>query len=227
MKAVVSLIALAAILYGGWWIYSNSTPTDSPAEGNGTAVAGDKTAVAPGTYAVATDTSTIRWEAQKPLIPGYVHHGTISLSGGTIVVTDTAATGSFTLDMNSIAVTSLGGGKEGKESALEAHLKKSDFFDVETYPSGEFTIESVEPVDAASYRYNVKGTLTLKDTTEPVEFPAMIYEEDGTLRATANLSIDRTKWGISFGSKSVSDKLGDNMIDDTINLELDIVARPQ
>lgn len=228
MKTIISIIAIIAILYGGWWLYSNSAPEEPATQGAGEEMtAGEQSAVVSGTYVVVPAESVIRWEAGKPLIEGYVHRGTIGLSGGTIEVEEASASGTFDLDMNTISVTSLGGGKEGSESKLESHLKRSDFFDVDTHPTGMFTIASVEPIDAAANEYRVLGTLTLKDNTEPVEFPATIYLEDGMLRAKAVLSIDRTRWGISFGSKSISDAIGENAISDTVQLELDIAAQAE
>lgn len=229
MKTIGTIIALIALSAAGWWVYTNSSApapealvVETPAT-----PADPRSVVAPGSYAVDASSSVITWEAQKPLIPGYVHRGTIGLSGGAINVSEAAAAGMFDLDMNTVKVTSLGGGKEGKESALEGHLKKSDFFDVTKYPAGKFEITSVEPVDPSTFQYTIKGTLTLKDKTNPVEFPATIYLEDGILHAKASLSIDRTQWGVSFGSKTLSDKLGDNMIDDEVKLILDILARQQ
>ena len=226
MKTIASLLAVVAIIAGGWYIFAQSAPTPTPEPAPVVETPVDpRTVVTAGSYAVASGERVITWEAEKPLIPGYVHRGTISLSGGTITVGTETATGTFAIDMNTVAVTSLGGGKEGKESVLEEHLKKSDFFDVAKYPEGRFEITAVEPVDMAAFRYTIRGTLTLKGKTNPVEFPATIYVKDGALKAEAELAIDRTKWGVSFGSKSVSDKIGDNMIDDTVKLTLNITAR--
>lgn len=231
MKLVSGFIAVLAVLIIGWFVVTNMSnfapPPVEEVVQESQAPAQAMVAVSPGAYAVDASSSVIAWEAQKPLIPGYVHRGTIGLSGGSITVADTSATGAFNLDMNTVKVTSLGGGKEGKESALEGHLKKSDFFDVEKYPTGAFEITMVEPVDPTTFSYKIVGALTLKDKTNPVEFPATIYLENGVLHAKASLTIDRTKWGVSFGSGSISDKLGDNMIADEVKLTLDISASAQ
>jgi hypothetical protein len=37
-------------------------------------------------------------------------------------------------------------------------------------------------------------------------------------------SIDRTKWGVNYGSKSIFDNLGDKFINDDIGLEIELHA---
>ena len=37
-------------------------------------------------------------------------------------------------------------------------------------------------------------------------------------------SIDRTKWGINYGSKSIFDNLGDKFIDDDMEITIDVTA---
>ena len=48
--------------------------------------------------------------------------------------------------------------------------------------------------------------------------------EDGLLKARGTFQIDRTKWGITFGSGNFFSNLADNAIDDMISLELNLVA---
>jgi len=178
-----------------------------------------------GKYNLITNESSIIWEASKPLISGYTHTGTIGLSSGAFVVADNTFSGIFTINMNDIKVTSLGGGKVGKESALESHLKKADFFDSETYPTGTFAIDSVTQTAAAN-TYTVKGKLTLKGITKPVEFPVVITQSaSGKVTATGPVTIDRTLWGITYGSGSFFSNLADNAVDNNIKLRLTLIAK--
>src|SRR5690606_28201574 len=99
----------------------------------------------PGTYRADATASTITWQAGKPAIAGYVHTGTFALQGGSVNLTDSELTGEFVVDVNSLKMTSLGGGKAGQESTLEGHLKGNGFFDVANYPTATFRVIDVSP----------------------------------------------------------------------------------
>jgi len=202
-----------------------TTQTNQQATPQAAAQESSATAIKVGTYSLITNESSIVWEAGKPQISGYTHTGTIGLSSGAFVVADKAFSGKFTINMNDIKVTSLGGGKVGKESALETHLKKADFFDSETYPTGTFAIDSLTQTATAN-TYTVKGKLTLKGITKPVEFPVVISQSaNGKVVATGPVTIDRTLWGITYGSGSFFSNLADNAIDNNIKLRLTLTAK--
>lgn len=226
MKVALGIIIVLVLLGGGWFLTSQNAPapTETHTEAGAESAARGIRPV-PGSYTVAPEESSIAWSAGKPLIAGYVHTGTLNVASGTIEVGDATASGSFVIDMASVKVTSLGGGKEGRESQLEAHLKRDDFFGTEEYPTGTFTITSVVPTEGEN-QYTVTGNLTLKDVTNEVSFVANIYEEEGQLHAHADFAIDRTKWGITFASASVFDNLANNAIGDEVNLSLKLIANP-
>lgn len=232
MKAALGILVLLVVFGGGYYLSqqpagSETQTTTSPvANVQHQNKAGTQTQPTAGSYAVSPEESAITWSAGKPLIAGYVHTGTLNVASGSITIGENTASGSFVIDMNSVKVTSLGGGKEGKESALESHLKKDDFFGVETYPTAQFTISSVVPAEGEN-TYTVTGMLTMKDKTNEVTFPARIYMEDGKLHAHADLTIDRTKWGITFASSSVFDNLANNAIGDDVTLSLKLISLPQ
>lgn len=225
MKIIISAIGVLIIAAGVWLLLSDraSAPTTEN-ESDRMMVSEEASVPPPGTYTVRANESGIIWSGQKPLISGYVHRGTIGLSSGSITVGDNTASGTFVLDMNSIKVTSLGAGKDGRESALEGHLKAADFFDVATHPTATFTITGGEVISEAEHRYTIHGTLTMKGVDGNISFPATIFMEDGLLKARGTFQIDRTKWGITFGSGNFFSNLADNAIDDMISLELNLVA---
>lgn len=227
MKTIIGILILLALVGGGWFITTQNTPAPTetaPESSEESSARGIRPQV--GSYSVIAEESLITWSAGKPLIAGYVHTGTLNVVSGTIEVGDATAGGSFVIDMASVKVTSLGGGKEGRESQLEAHLKRDDFFGVETYPTGSFTITSVIPTDGENL-YTVTGNLTLKDITKEVTFVANIYEEEDRLHAHADFTINRTLWGITFASASIFDNLANNAIGDDVTLSLKLIARPQ
>lgn len=222
MQALIGIIIVLALIGGGYYVTNQNNEASSP-HGEGAMMTKETAVPQPGTYTVAIEESSLAWAGSKPLVPGYVHRGTISLSEGTITVGDNTASGSFTLDMNTIAVTSLGGGKEGRESALEGHLKNADFFAVEEFPTATFEITNVS-AEAGERPYTVTGNLTMKGITNEISFPADIFEKDGAVHAIADFTIDRTEWGITFGSGNFFEGLADQAIGDDIELSLTLIA---
>tara|TARA_R100001230_G_C5689750_1_gene202720 strand:+ start:5885 stop:6538 length:654 start_codon:yes stop_codon:yes gene_type:complete len=170
-------------------------------------------------YTVDTSASQIMWEGAKPTGK---HNGTIMLSSGTIHLNEgKVEAGEFVIDMNSINDEDL----EGEDKAnLEAHLKgtvegkEGDFFNVKEYPTAKF--------EMTGYENNmVKGNLTIKDKTHAIEFPATVtMEGDKMMLKSETFEIDRTKWGVNYGSKSVFPNLGDKFINDTMKITVSLVA---
>lgn len=171
-------------------------------------------------YKVDTDESIIRWEGSKPTA---THYGTVEISSGTLLAhQNKIEAGNFTIDMNTIKDEDL----EGDDRAsLEAHLKgttegkEGDFFNVKDYPNGKF--------EMTGYENNmVKGNLTLKDQTHEVSFPAKVnIDEEKLMLESDSFELDRTKWGINFGSKTVFPNIGDKFISDNMKITIKIVAK--
>tara|TARA_R110000823_G_scaffold311718_2_gene437600 strand:+ start:10250 stop:10903 length:654 start_codon:yes stop_codon:yes gene_type:complete len=170
-------------------------------------------------YTVDTDASTIMWEGAKPTGK---HHGTIKLSSGTVHLNNgNIEAGEFVIDMNSITDEDL----EGDDKAnLEAHLKgtvegkEGDFFNVKEYPTAKFEMTGIE-------NNVVKGNLTIKDKTNAIEFPATVtMEGDKMMLKSETFEIDRTKWDVNYGSKSVFPNLGDKFINDAMKITVSLVA---
>ena len=170
-------------------------------------------------YEVNKEESSVIWSGSK--ITGSGHTGDIQIKTGEFYVDEGVVTGgSFVLDMTTIM-------EEGKQSGAIAHLKSGDFFEVETYPESKLVLKSVTPdaiEDDGSGVYNVVADLTIKDNTNEISFPANVTVMEDSVMATAEFSIDRTKWDVTFGSDSVFDDLGDQAILDMLDFEVEIVA---
>ncbi len=162
-------------------------------------------------------TSIIKWEGTKPTGS---HVGDLRIKSGHIEMKDgQLAGGIFVLDMTSIEVTDLEG--EGKEK-LEKHLKMGDFFEVETYPTGQFEIIEVSASSDSTSTHMIGGNLTMLDTTNYIQFPASVMiDENGFSATTPAFTIDRTQWGIVYKSS----KLGDMAINDRMGLEITLNAK--
>ncbi len=174
-------------------------------------------------FVVDTTASVIEWKGKKPT---GTHTGTIHLDNGTFMANDSIVeSGTFVIDMNSINVTDLQG--EQKQN-LESHLKgtvegKEDhFFNVNKYPQGNFEVTGITQKDG---RTMLQGNLTLKEETKNVEFPVNITRNGETLMLTSEpFTIDRTQWGVNYGSKSIFDNLGDSFVNDEIELVINVKA---
>lgn len=170
-------------------------------------------------YKVDTASSVIKWEGSKPTA---THYGTIKLSSGVFMAQNgEIEAGNFVVDMNSINDEDLTGDDKAN---LEAHLKgtvegkEGDFFNVKEYPNATFELTGID-------NGIVKGNLTIKDKTNAVEFPAKVVVEGDKLMLTSEpFELDRTKWGVNFGSKSVFPNLGDKFISDMMKITLSIIA---
>lgn len=177
-------------------------------------------------FEVDTAASVIEWKGSKPLGS---HNGTIAIESGSFAVSGTSVdAGKFRIDMNSITDLDLEGESKGN---LEAHLKgtvegkEGDFFNVNEFPYSMFVITGVSENDGKS---TVSGNLTIRDKTNNIEFPATVsFDNDQMELKSETFTIDRTKWGVNFGSKSVFDNLGDKFIDDEIELTVSVVAKRQ
>lgn len=83
---------------------------------------------------------------------------------------------------------------------LTNHLKSPDFFNVREHPKVTFQSTSVEPEEAGKVK--ITGDLTLLGKTESISFPATVSFDDG-LALKAEFEIDRTKFGMDYGTDKV------------------------
>ncbi|WP_026997488.1 YceI family protein [Flectobacillus major] len=180
----------------------------------GSAIAGNGgTSKKAASLAVDTKESKIHWLAKK--VTGQ-HEGFISISNGSLVVNNgKVAGGNFTIDMKSIVCTDIT--DEGYNKKFIGHITTGDFFEVEKFPTSTFKITKV----AGS---NITGDLTLHGVTKSITFPAKITTAGGKVTATASIPVDRTDFGVKYGSKKFFDSIGDKAIDDVFNLDVTLVA---
>ena len=172
---------------------------------------------------VDIDSSVIYWTGFSPKAE---HHGTLKLKEGILYISDgKIKLGGFTIDMNTIRCTSILNEKDNQK--LETHLKRGDFFDVVRFPEAQFTINNVEEInDQDSISHRISGTLELKGLEQGVSFDAKITKEGDIYKGvTRPFRIDRTRWGINYGSNTVYDAMQTSIVEDYIELKVVIVAR--
>ena len=84
----------------------------------------------------------------------------------------------------------------------DAHLRNSDFFEVEKFPELKFTSTKLEKIDSDTFA--LFGDLTLKGVTRPVklnvEFNGVTKDPWGGERAgfVVTGKINRSDWGVNF-----------------------------
>lgn len=153
--------------------------------------------------------SGIVWTGKK--VTGS-HTGTINLQSGNLVFKKNLVKGgTFVVDMTTINTTDLSG--KGKES-LDGHLKADDFFGVDKFKTATLTFTNISTKNKNNY--TITADLTIKGITKPVTFDLVVNGNT----ATASVKIDRTKYGIKYGSGSFFSDLGDKTINDEFELEV-------
>ncbi len=173
------------------------------------------------TFSANTKTSNVHWLGKKTTGQ---HDGNVGLKSGSILFNgNTPVTGEFVLDMKSITCNDIKNAEDNQ--GLVDHLKGKDFFDVDGSPESVLKITRFES-GAEANTYIVTANLTIKGITNAITFPATVTVEKKKAKATASITIDRTKWNISYKSKSILGGLADKFIYDDIQftVSLDLAA---
>ena len=176
-------------------------------------------------FVIDSNESTIYWKGFKPT---GTHHGIVKLEKGVFKAGGTElVSGTFLIDMTSIEDQDMEPGD--MKNNLEAHLKgtvegkEGDFFNVTKFPTAAFEVTGSEPT--TDNKSLLSGNLTIKGEKHNITFPIAIINEGGTISIMSDtFTIDRTKWGVNFGSKSIFDNLGDKFINDEIQLKFVLKA---
>ena len=177
-----------------------------------------------GTYTVRVDTSVIEWAGRNP---NKKHVGTVQLAGGDITVNGGIIGGSFEIDMTSLRNIDLEG--DDLQPVLLSHLKSDDFFFVKLFPRAFFRIMTAQPVEKptlSSPNLKVRGVLELRGMKKKIGFPATLsLLPEGGAAVEAHFDIDRTRWGILYGSSRFFEFLGMHLVFDLISIQLRLVLK--
>ncbi|WP_373497951.1 YceI family protein [Desulfococcus sp.] len=175
-----------------------------------------------GTYPVVPEASLIQWTGRNA---NGRHYGTVSLAGGSARVEGGEVTGAFEVDMTGIRNIDLKG--DALKPVLIDHLNSDDFFFVKRFPTAVFTLRAVIPLDDATptaANYEITGNLTLRGISRSIRFPATVNRlADGGFAAEAHFDIDRTRWGVIYGSARFFRHLGMHQVYDVISIEVRLV----
>jgi len=166
--------------------------------------------------------SKIQWIGNK--VSGS-HDGHIKIKSGYVLKkNEMLVGGEIIMDMHSISVDDIDHPK-WNQSLLE-HLKNEDFFDVEKFQTATLTVlSSVKKQinDKRNSNIEITGDLTIKGITKKVLIHSHIDFDKNISKG--ELVLDRTMWGIKYGSRSFFDNLGDRAIYDDFILNFDLLPK--
>ena len=163
---------------------------------------------------VDTEKTILKWLGEK--IVGQ-HTGTIAIKDGWLSWDNNKIlSGEFLIDMTSIK-------DDDANARLEGHLKSDDFFGVDKFSESKLVITGSEPFDKGTAL--VRGNLTIKSITNPVEFRATVQKKDEGTWFFANIVVDRSKYNVRYGSGSFFANLGDKTIYDEFKVKVNLLVK--
>jgi polyisoprenoid-binding protein YceI len=170
-------------------------------------------------FKIVAAQSNIDWMGRK--VTG-AHNGTIAIKKGTLVLNDANLTGGkFIVDTTSIKILDIT--DPATNAQFAGHLASDDFFSSEQYPEALFVITSAER--RGKNTYVVSGDLTIKGITHPISFEARLNNTGDTLIASGKMIVDRTRYGMKFRSGNFFKDLGDVLIYNDFDLNINITAK--
>jgi len=159
---------------------------------------------------INTETSNIKWTGRE--ITTKIHYGSLKFLDGNISISENEVKGEVIVNMESLNVEDLTGGSKQR---LEGHLKSDDFFSVDKHKTAKLEIVSSEKQGDI---FMINGILTIKDISHPIKFNLDTQNN----KATAKLAFDRSKYNVKFRSGNFFENLGDKLILDDIDLEVEL-----
>ncbi len=223
MKKLIIAFSITAIAFYGCNNSSETTTETTTESTTTTETESVTTSSLDGTHVLDASKTVLKWEGGKKLVPSK-HNGTINVSEGNLTLENGNITvGNFTVDMTSIDNEDLKG--TDKIGDLIGHLKSPDFFDVEKYPTATFILKNALAYEGdPNTTHKITGDLTIKDKTNTISFPALVTITEGAINAKAKFTIDRSLWDVQYGSESFFKNLGDKVIKNEIDFDLDLTA---
>ena len=178
---------------------------------------------ADGEYVVDTEKSILGWIGRNV---GGSHDGTLRLSGGVATLEAGLVTaGSFDIDMTTLQIGDMDG---EMADLLKRHLGSNDFFAVAESPAATFLVGGTEWIEGATPgapNVTTRGVLTVRGQSHPITFPAIVAARgDNEVALEAHFDIDRTHWGINYGSGKLYDRLGMHLVNDHVSVQARVIA---
>ena len=111
-----------------------------------------------------------------------------AIEGSGVVGEDATISGTIVFDAKSI---------DTKNNKRDTHLRSSDFFEVEKYPTFAYSATGATLTDDGKLK--VTGSLTIRDQSRPLELLVTATQPTpGRATLTAEAQIDRRQWGMTW-----------------------------
>ncbi len=155
--------------------------------------------------------STITWTGKK--VTGE-HSGTLKFQEGMLIFKGKKVVGgSFIADMTTFSNTDQSGDDKKK---LEGHLRSADFFNTDEYKTAKLVFKSIG--EKSPGLYSITADLTIKGKTNPVKLELAVKGN----KASTGFTVDRTQYGIQYGSGTFFSDLGDRTIYDEFDVKVQL-----
>ena len=158
------------------------------------------------TLAITPENSQVEFVAAKVTRS---HNGSFKQFNGSIdLVNNSPDQSRVTIDIQANSVVT-------DEPDLTKHLQTPDFFDVAKFPKATFTSTKIEP---AGGNYNITGNFDLHGVKKAITFPATIQVAADKVTVSAEFSINRKDWNLTYPGKA------DDLIRDGVVIKLNVNA---
>lgn len=143
------------------------------------------------------------------------YEGTVKTKGDGFENADIA----FTIDINSI---------DTENEKRDAHLKSEDFFNAEKHP--KMTFKSTSMKKTGENTYKLKGNLTIRGTTKPIELDVVhngtVQDPWGNTKAGFRISgeLNRFDYGLKWNKMT---ELGGAVVGKEVRLDIDVQLMKQ
>lgn len=168
-------------------------------------------------YIVDTAISKVNWKCG--------HFGYLKFKKGTLLIAkDSLIDAKFTVDMASVKNTDIE--NELLQGTLQNVLKSIEFFNTSVFPESYFELDRVTKIKDNTY--NFSGDFVILNIGICNDFVGTIeFKKDSLYLNTDPIKIDRTGWGIFYGSANnprPKDEEDGFVVTDTIILDAHIQA---
>lgn len=172
-------------------------------------------------FEIVSAKSNIDWTGRK--VTG-AHNGTINIKEGQLLLNNDQLTGGkIIIDTSTIKILDITDPDTNAQFA--GHLASDDFFSIEKFPTAAFEITSAK--QQSNNNYYLEGNLTIKGITHPASLESAVKNNGDSLNLSGKLIVDRTLYGIKFRSGNFFKDLGDTLIYNDFELDVNITAATQ